>query len=166
MIAANRRFASGADGFVRLSNETGETNRVVIADAVQFAYRAEQDTPARSQIPLWWQNAYFGTNIDAMLDHDADGYPTWTEYVLGTAPNDPGSALRMEFSQTGSQSQIAFAPAHSDRNYQLQTRSSVEGEDWLTLTNVAANPDGLGRMIFTVTNSVDPNAFYRLKVNW
>ena len=36
-IAQGRSFAQGTSGFVKISNNTGETNRLVIADAVRFS---------------------------------------------------------------------------------------------------------------------------------
>lgn len=41
-LAAERTFAQGTTGFVRLSNLSGETNSVVIADAVAFIYSTNQ----------------------------------------------------------------------------------------------------------------------------
>jgi hypothetical protein len=41
-IAQEVRFKQGTNGYVRLSNNTGETGRVIISDSVRFVYSATQ----------------------------------------------------------------------------------------------------------------------------
>ncbi len=52
LIAAARPFARGTDGYVSLSNDTGYSGKVVMADAVRFAYVGPINVaPAISQEP-------------------------------------------------------------------------------------------------------------------
>lgn len=44
-LALRHRFAAGTNGYVYLSNDTAEQNRLVIADAVRFKYRPYPDEP-------------------------------------------------------------------------------------------------------------------------
>jgi hypothetical protein len=43
LLAGNKHFVSGANGLVRLANNTGESSKVVVADAVRWAYTAGQE---------------------------------------------------------------------------------------------------------------------------
>ena len=96
MLLAGVPFAAGTNGFVRLGNGSGETGRVVIADAVKFQYSAGQDLPTNNAPPAWWLSYYFGTNaVNASLDPDGDGYSTLAEYIVGTVPTDGTSHLRV-----------------------------------------------------------------------
>jgi hypothetical protein len=59
LIADGRDFAKGTNGFVRLSNDTGENNKVVIADAVRFAFNNPPVITAHPQS----QTVYAGANV-------------------------------------------------------------------------------------------------------
>jgi DnaJ domain len=45
LIASNIRLLQGTNGYVRLSNSTGEADRVVIADAIRFVYSSNESNP-------------------------------------------------------------------------------------------------------------------------
>jgi hypothetical protein len=45
LLAAERIFAPGTNGFVRLSSNTGEPAKVVLADAVRFVFATNQEMP-------------------------------------------------------------------------------------------------------------------------
>lgn len=59
-IVAAVPFAAGTNGFVRLSNDTGYSGKVVIADAVRFSYVGPLPAPtlssavANDMLTLWW----------------------------------------------------------------------------------------------------------------
>ncbi|MBA4148258.1 MAG: family 43 glycosylhydrolase [Verrucomicrobia bacterium] len=62
-LATERNFAQGTSGFVQLSNNTGETNSVVIADVVAFLYSTNQDAaPFIFSQPLS-QTVAVGSNV-------------------------------------------------------------------------------------------------------
>lgn len=63
LLAEGRRFASGTNGFVQLSSNTGETNKVVIADAVAFVYSARQDAPPILLSSPLSQTVPLGSNV-------------------------------------------------------------------------------------------------------
>jgi len=42
MVATNRHFAAGTNGFVQIANNIGQGGRNVAADAVKWAYSANQ----------------------------------------------------------------------------------------------------------------------------
>jgi sugar lactone lactonase YvrE len=164
-IASAVPFLSGNTGFVRIGNGSGETNKVVIADAIRFTYTAGQDSLNNGIVPGWWANFYFGTNsVDGTLDPDGDGYTTYQEYVLGTSPVDPSSSFAMNCQPTvGGGLQITFSPYESGRNYRLTSTANVTAPAWTNL-NVPVTPDGNGNGVVTVTNAGDAAAFFRLSV--
>ena len=45
LIASEKKFGQGTAGFVQLANNTGESGKLVMADAVRFVYSANQDLP-------------------------------------------------------------------------------------------------------------------------
>jgi hypothetical protein len=46
-------------------------------------------------LPVDWELSYFGhTGVDPLADPDHDGMNNYAEYLAGTDPNDPASALR------------------------------------------------------------------------
>jgi hypothetical protein len=165
LVNSNLNFRLGNSGLVRIGNGTSESDQVVIADAVRFAYRAGQDTPGGPAVPDWWALHYFGSNVNAQADHDGDGYADWTEYLAGTVPTEPASRLRFDLQwQSPISLRASFAPHLAGRRYQLE-RQSGDGS-WETLTNlpVTVGPDGGGWI--TVTNLFDPVSLYRLRIDW
>lgn len=166
LIGTNLNFRTGTNGFVRISNGTGETNQLVIADAVRFVYRLEQETPAGTSAPEWWTRYYLGANSNVTLDPDLDGAPSWAEYLAGTVPTDDGSRLSL-WSDSGSPDnlRIYFSPYLAGRLYQLET--SATGGDWVALP-VAPSPALAGQTPgrFSITNVAGAVRLYRLKVSW
>ncbi len=165
LLAANRTFDRGTTGKVVLSNNTGESSRVVLADAVRFSYTAGQDNPAPGSIPLWWADYYFGSAVSGTLDHDRDGYDAYAEYVVGTSPVDAGAHLRMGMgSGVDDQPAVWFAPWHSGRSYQLEVAADPAAGPWVNLSHAPpqSTPTGEGRI--TDASGIQDHRFYRLRV--
>ena len=168
LLVSGVPLAAGTNGYVRLGNGSGEANKIVIADAVQFAFNSTQDLPVNNTPPAWWLNFYFGTNaVNAAQDADGDGYSTLAEYVAGTAPTDASSYLRVR-GQAAAEGgvQVVFSPYYYNggRQYQLQSRASLTNGVWtnLPLSTVATNANGEG--VLTVTNLSGSQNFLRLSV--
>ena len=161
LIASNIEFAKGTNGFVRLANNAGAS--VVIADAVRFVYVEAQDFPTSPTIPTWWRDFFFGGPVDPTLDHDADGYTTAQEYVMGTTPTSADSHLELSATGSNTTARVTFWPLQGDRSYQLLSRADLGPATWQTAaTNVTASADGQGYFEFPTANP--PQNFYRLKV--
>jgi hypothetical protein len=161
LVAAGRNFAAGTNGYVRLGNGTGESGKVVIADAVRFVYSSAQDTATNGTVPDWWANFYFGTNVNAALDPDGDGYSTYAEYVLGTSPADPASHFTMSAVPATNGFQITFSPWQDGRIYQLQESAGLINPVWTTIPGLpVTNTNGQGVILYT--NGASENVFYRL----
>lgn len=155
LIAANRLFNRGDAGYVALSNNASGT--VVIADAVRLVFAPNQDPPLSGALPLWWTQAFFGTNAQASADPDHDGYSNIAEYMAGTIPTSLGSKLDFRL-QKGESDQITFfvSPVRSDRRYSVEATRAL-GDPFqhsLMLTN--------GQADLTTTGS---NQFFRVRIS-
>ena len=165
-VGTNLNFRSGTNGFVRVSNGTGESNQIVAADAVRFAYRTEQDLPTSPTAPDWWTRYFLGAGANTQLDPDGDGVPSWAEYLAGSVPTNAASHLSLWSESAGPSAVfIYFSPYLAGRIYQLESNNG--NTPWTALPDVPAPAgvaNGAGR--FTITNSPGTIRLYRLKVSW
>lgn len=160
-LGSNVNFPDGA-GTVQLQNNTGEQNKLVIANAVKFAYVLGQDKATDGSVPPWWSLYYLGTNsASGSADADGDGYSNYAEYVLGTTPNDSTSALSFTVQSTNNTETVVFAPYVGGRVYSLQYRADLNSP-WSTLPN-AASVDANGNGVFTLNPALA--GFLRLQVS-
>ncbi len=160
-IASARAFASGTSGFVRVANNANPS--VVIADAVRFTYVESQET-SLGEVPAWWEEFYFETNIDPSIDHDNDGYSTADEYVLGTSPTDAESHLKVDLQASGSSANVTFWPYVGNRDYQLLFKTNITDANWEILSPGSITPTPYGHGIFSVSPANVSHGFYRLVV--
>jgi hypothetical protein len=165
LVGSNLNFRTGTNGFVRIHNGTGEPDQVVLADAVRLVYRAAQDTPAGPTVPDWWSAYYFGGGVNPLLDPDGDGYPTWAEYLVGTAPVDRASRLSFWVeSSTSGTIRFHFAPSQGGRTYQLQEFSGPGL--WIPRPDLLPGLSTNAQGYFTVTNTAASSGLFRLRVDW
>ena len=164
LIAANKFFLAGATGFVRISNGTGETGKVVIADAMEWVYVASQDSPTNGIIPAWWANYYFGTNSADGSALGSNGYSLYANYVIGTSPTDPTSFLNVTIQPSSPGIQVIFSPMQPGNVYGLQKRVNLLSPAWTNVPNVAVGQNANGDGVISVTNTAGAQGFYRLSV--
>jgi hypothetical protein len=165
LLASALDYAAGTNNFAVVGNNTGETNTVVMADAMRWSYTLSQDNPPDGSVPPWWADFYFGGNVDGAADADGDGLSNYSEFVCGTDPTDGGSRFTVSASAGGSGMQIRFAPWQGGRSYQLATTSNLNSSAWALLPDVpmVGGLDGA----FTVTNlSAGGPQFYRVAVRF
>jgi hypothetical protein len=157
-------FAAGTGGNVTIYNNTGETNKSVVANAMKWVYDPAQDYAPNGSLPAWWANFYFGANanIAGSADADHDGYSNYAEYVFGTNPTNASSFLNFSAAYgSGGLVTVAFSPWQAGRAYQLQAATNLVNGAWFALTNtVTVNTNGVG--IFTVTQGNASSLYYRL----
>jgi uncharacterized repeat protein (TIGR01451 family) len=163
-LVTNMYFASGSGGNVTIYNDTGYTNKSVVANAMRWLYETNQDDPTNGTVPAWWANYYFGTNanVSGSADADGDGYSNYAEYVLGTDPTDPNSRLNFAVTLcTNGAVMVIFSPWQGGRAYQLLNAANLADPLWTVLTNeVSVDTNGDG--IFTITQPGAADSFYRL----
>ena len=168
LIAANRPFARGTSGYFQWRNQTAEIGKVVLADAVRFVYATNQEPAAPGAVPQWWSEFYFGGIVNATFDPDADGMSTAQEYIAGTDPRRASSSFRIRISDgtngvLNTTAFISFAPFHSGRLYELQSKTTLGSNAWNMEPGAAqelSNTDGF----FPVPWSGPGQKFYRLRV--
>lgn len=162
LLASGMDFDAGMSGFVAIQNNTGENNKIVVADAVRWNQNLAAESPTDGTLPLWWTDFYFGTNVSGAVDSDLDGYSNYQEFVLGTEPNDASSHLnfRIERAQPGGL-RLVFAPFQNGRLYGLEAASVVTGPfTAITTPSPIANANGEGTLTFPSTPG--SALFYRL----
>jgi len=163
LVAAELDFAAGTDGLATIGNNTGESGKVVMADAMRWSYSPAQDSPPDGSLPRWWMDFYFGGEVDAALDHDGDGYSTQEEYVLGTNPTNAASRLEFRAQRSGGGLSLSFSPAQSGRIYQLVSTTDLNSGLWLFLPDAPTIHGTEGTFIVTNTATAGPQ-YYRLAV--
>jgi hypothetical protein len=114
-----------------------------------------------------WQMFYFmsANSPDASpgLDPDLDGMSNLDEYLAGTDPTDPDSALRITAFDVAAAShvfQLAF-PSLLHRYYQVQRTADLQHPDWKGFTN-AVFGTGLSLPMNGTTSTNAPRMFYRV----
>ncbi len=116
LLASGLKFAAGTSGYVQLANNTGESSRRVLADAVRWVYSANQSTaPVIIAQPLS-QSA------------DTGGAATFTASAAGTAPL--GYQWRLNGTPIGGATDSAY------------TRSNLQPGDAGTYSLVVTNAVG------------------------
>jgi phosphatidylinositol glycan class B len=121
-------------------------------------------------IPDWWMTYYFGHAAGLESDHsravddaDGDGFTTLQEFLAGTNPLDPSSALRITKAQPSADDFVITFSSANNRFYRVERCNDFNNGVW---TTVADNVPGTGGPI----QVVDPDAasqtqrFYRARL--
>jgi uncharacterized lipoprotein YddW (UPF0748 family) len=161
--ALGRNFDRGNSGYFQWQNQTPETSRVVIADAVKFVYATNQPaTPGG--IPKWWSRFFFNGTASPVADPDFDGFTNLEEYVAGTDPKRASSRLKLALhDRTSNQLRFRFGPFHIGRNYVLESQSVLGTNGWMA---AGLSPQRLanGEGLVAVPIAPGDQKFYRLRV--
>jgi uncharacterized repeat protein (TIGR01451 family) len=164
LLATELDFAAGTDGFATIGNNTGESGKVVMADAMRWSYSTSQDFPPDGSVPAWWTDFYFGGETDVSVDHDEDGYTTYQEYVLATDPTNAASRLEFRAERNGGGLKISFSPASGGRVYQLASTTDLNSGTWTLLPDAPAVNGAEGT--FNIPDTATPGRrYYRLVVH-
>jgi hypothetical protein len=164
LISPGQYFGAGTNGCLRLGNGTGETNKVVIADAVEWTYSIGQDSPGNGTVPGWWSDYYFGTNSVTGADKGSNGYSLFANYVMGLVPTNPVSIFSFSITANSNGLNATFSPLLNGRSYQLQSTTDLFGLHWLTLSNLTVNSSTNSRGTILAATPHNSATFYRLAV--
>ncbi len=164
LLTAGQYFAAGTNGFVRIGNGTGETNKVVIADAVEWLYSAGQDVSTNGTVPAWWSSFFFGTNAVNGSTPGSNGYSLFADYVIDLPPTDPAACLTFNIARVDSGYQATFSPYQGGRVYGLQNASSLLQPSWVSMPNLTVSQNLAGQGVVSLAGTGGATAFYRLAV--
>ena len=165
LLVSGEPFSAGTNGYLRLGNGSGETGRVVIADAAQWVYTADQDSASNGVVPAWWANFYFGTNTVNSAALGSNGYTLLTDYVMGLSPVDASAVLSLNMAAVSNGLQAVFSPWEGGRVYGLQSATTILNPSWTTVANASGTQNTNGQGVLTITNvSGGAEMFYRLSV--
>jgi hypothetical protein len=168
-LATNLFFAQGGGGNVIIYNDTGESNRLVAANAMKWSYVTNQDYPAGA-VPAWWStwwSNYLGTNI---------GGSNYADYVLGLPANTVETTNNFWATISNHTITAYFTPYMGGRTYRLQASSNIL-TGWVTLTNLPSLvstgftnssgtfTNGAAYGTFTATFTNAPQTFFRLSTS-
>ena len=117
LLAAARPFPAGTNGYVRLANDTGYAGKVVMADAVRFAFVGPLNVPPEITAHPQSQTAKVGTNV------------TFTVTTTGT----PAPAYQWRLANTN-------LPGATSSNYtRFNVQAADAGDYSVTVSNLAGS---------------------------
>ncbi|MBI4327827.1 MAG: immunoglobulin domain-containing protein, partial [Chloroflexi bacterium] len=99
---------------------------------------------------------------DGALDSDGDGYSDLQEFIAGTDPLNPASALRITaIQESGADVQLDF-DAVSGKKYRVESKDSLSDLTWTEIDEFTSNITGT--QTFEELGAVTgPTKFYRIK---
>jgi hypothetical protein len=101
--------------------------------------------------------------LDAARDDDGDGFTNLQEYLAGTDPANPASALIItSINVTGADNRVSFSSA-LDKNYNVESTGSLQPADWSSVTQNVAGTGGSMQIVDPggATNSAN---YYRVRL--
>jgi hypothetical protein len=118
-------------------------------------------------MPDWWERAHdlnYTNATDAALDDDGDGFTNLQEYLAGTDPANPASALRITAVEVvGLDNRITFTSA-ADESYEVQSTPGLSPASWGAVTQNVAGTGSAIQVIDPGGATNAPGYFYRVRL--
>jgi YD repeat-containing protein len=119
-------------------------------------------------IPDWWMELHFGHSTGqagdkslAHYDADEDGMTNLQEFLAGTVPTDPNSALKVLGNPELAGGATIEWQAVSGKTYRLQFKNALSDAEWTNVTgDVTANSNVASKL--DPTASGQPQRLYRV----
>jgi hypothetical protein len=102
------------------------------------------------------------SNTDAGQDKDGDGQTNLAEFLCGTDPQDPASALRVESLEADGTAVVLRFTARSGKSYTVQYCAALSPPHWLSLTNLAVAPTTSTVAVHDTPAATGSVRFYRI----
>jgi autotransporter-associated beta strand protein len=120
-------------------------------------------TPAES-----WRQTNFGTtsnsgNAADSADPDADGMTNASEYMAGTDPQNPASALRVTAIATNANDVAMSFPSVAGKTYRLERSETLQNGSWLPVQENIAGTGGVLQVV-DPGGMAEAKRFYRLVI--
>jgi hypothetical protein len=96
-------------------------------------------------------------------DPDGDGLTNFFEYVAGLIPTDRTSTFTCRVDKSGSQPKVVFGPCLNNRNYEVWSSNTLNG-DWALAVGTTATVGT--QQTFTDSNPSAAKRFYRVKITF
>ncbi len=118
-------------------------------------------------LPDAWVNTNFGNTTAAVAatDSDGDGYTNFQEYLAGTDPLDPASALRItDLHPSGSDVLLSFSAA-AGQVYRVESRESLADTNsaWTLRYSFTYGADGVVQTLDVSALGAVSSRFYRVR---
>jgi hypothetical protein len=147
------RTQKDLEGNPRVVNNTADIG------AYEFQYLSTDDSDGDGMADDW-EMKYWNGNANPTDDQDGDAYDNLHEYIAGTIPTNATSLLSITMI-VGSDLEISWDPAHSDRSYWLEWTDSLTNSTW----SRSSYPSHDTNPHFIDTDWTNhPNRFYRIAV--
>jgi len=133
--------------FVNWSGDVSGTSRVIVVSMTGPRVATANFTPnlVTNGVAEWWlaQFSLPVNDMGALADTDGDGFANWKEYLAGTNPLDPASALRLTAVPPPPWDPGQFAlrwPSTYGRTYRLWSATNLSAGFSVLATNIYPNP--------------------------
>lgn len=118
-------------------------------------------------IPDWWERAHglnFTNSTDATTDDDGDGFTNLQEYLAGTDPANPASALKITaIDIIGTDNRVTFNSV-ADKKYDVERTPTLQPISWGAVTQGVAGTGAAIQIIDPGAATNAPGRFYRVRL--
>ncbi len=111
-----------------------------------------------------WQVQFFGQNnplAAPTADASGTGQNNLLKYTAGLIPTDRDSRLLTQVGGSGVHT-LTISPRLSDRTYTVQFSTTLQSNDWQTLTGATIQDNGQTRTV-TDPDGISTRKFYRVQ---
>ncbi|MEK7675920.1 MAG: TIGR02597 family protein [Verrucomicrobiota bacterium] len=149
---------SGGDGY-RTAFKVTSDGGLILGTQSESGVSGNKTTPGFGQSDYWLVKLI---TIDGALDTDGDGHTDFQEFIAGTDPLNPASALRITaIREVGSDVQLDFASI-AGKMYRVESKNSLSDATWTQIDSFTSAVTGTQTVVDTGAGA-GASQFYRVK---